>query len=404
MRICILTTSFPLYPGMIAGSFVVEQAQHLVRLGVQVDVVAPHHAGAARHETMEGVEVHRIRYMLPEKWETLCYGAGIPTNLRKSWFARVQLPSLLLSFVFHGLRYARHCDVIQANWSLTGMAGILLGKLLRKPVVLIMYGAEIFVLKDNPLFKIPLKLILKQADHVIAISRYTQEKLIEVQRPRAVSLIPPGVDLDRFKKKLDSSRIRTILATKGIDCSKPMVFALGIFIERKGFKYLIDAVAALQERVPVQLLLGGHGPLKQDLQQQADSLGIKDKVFFLGYVPDEDLPYYYSIVDILVTPGIVDSQGDTEGLGLTLIEAMACETPCVASSVGGIVDIVQDGLNGFLVEPKDVQALADRIRLLCENPELRRKLGQQGRRFVEEHFSWQDKAREILEIHERAVN
>jgi len=396
MRVCILTTSFPLYEGIAVGIHVIEQARHLVKLGVEVDVLAPHHQGALRQETIDGVRVHRFRYMWPEQWQTLCYGAGMPTNIRNSWWARAQLPFLLTFFTLNGLWIARHCDVIQANWSMAGLAGVLLSKVLNKPVVLVMYGAEIFVLKDNPI----LKFIIKQSDHVIGISQYTLDKTIQVQRPQAYSLIPPGVDVNRFRKRADTAHVRRKLAQQGIDFSIPLVFALGKFIERKGFDYLIEAIAMLQESQPVQLMIGGRGPLKEALQQQVSNLGIVDRVVFLDYIPDDELPAYYTVADVCVSPSIIDLQGDTEGLGMVLLEALACETPCVASRVGGIVDIVQDGINGFLVEPKNSAEIADKIQWLISNDELRQEMGTQGRLFVEEHFSWQTKAHEILTVYQ----
>ena len=395
MRVCILTTSFPLYEGIAVGIHVVEQARHLVKLGIDVDVLAPHHQGAKRYEVIDGVQVHRFRYMWPEKWQTLCYGAGIPTNLKNSFWAKAQLPLLELAFLVNGFRHAQDCDIIQANWSIAGLAGIALGKLLNKPVVLVMYGAEIFVLGNNPL----LKFIIRSADHVIAISHYTLEQTIAVQQPKAYSLIPPGVDVQRFQPRKDTAEIERKLTQQGIDLSKPLIFALGKFIERKGFSHLIEAVALLQKKVTVQLMIGGRGPLKGTLQQQAEELGIADRVIFLDYISDDDLPAYYTIADLFVSPSVVDSQGDTEGLGVVLLEALACETPCVASAVGGILDIIKDGRTGFFVEPGNSTAIAGRAWQLINDEDLRHKMGKQGRLSVEKRFSWQVKVQEILRVY-----
>ena len=400
MRVCILTTSFPLYEGIAIGIHVVEQARHLVKLGINVNVLAPHHPGALREENMDGIQVHRFRYMFPERWQTLCYGAGIPTNVRNSWIARLQLPFLWLGFIFKGISVARKSDVIQANWAIAGLAGVILKKLLNKPLVLLMYGAEVFVLGDNFI----LKFIIKHADYVIAISQYTLEQTLTIQHPKAYSLIPPGIDIHRFQKQTDTSHIRDKLELQGIDFSKPLVFALGKFIERKGFTYLIDAIALLQKKCPVQLMIGGRGPLKETLQQQAISLGIADRVIFLDYIPDDELPYYYTVADVFVSPSIFDSQGDTEGLGMVLLEALACQTPCVASAAGGIVDIVQDGINGFLVEPGNAQLLADKILQLINDDEMRLKMGLQGNLYVRENFSWQAKAQQIKEVYQEVVS
>lgn len=399
MRVCILTTSFPLYEGIAVGIHVVEQARSLVKFGQEVTVVAPHHQGAKAAEAMDGIRVRRFRYMWPVKAQTLCYGAGIPTNLRRSWWARLQLPLLTAAFFFAGLRYGRDSDVIQANWAIAGFAGILLGKVLGKPVVLVMYGAEVFVLGRNPL----LRFILRHADHVIAISQYTLEKTLAVQPPQAYSLIPPGLDVRRFQPAADTRAARDYLAGRGVDFSRPLVMALGKFIERKGFAYLVAAISHLQRDYPVQLMIGGRGPLKEALQQQAADLGIADKVFFLGYIPDEEMPAYYTLADVFVSPSVVDSQGDTEGLGMVLLEANACETPCVASATGGIVDIIVDGVNGYLARPADADDLAAQIKRLLDDPEQRRRMGQQGRQRVIDHFAWEIKARQILAVYEEVL-
>ena len=399
MRVCILTTSFPLYEGIAVGIHVIEQARHLVKLGQDVTVLAPHHQGAPAAETIDGIRVRRFRYMWPAPAQTLCYGAGIPTNLRRSWWARLQLPFLVAAFFFAGIRHARHCDVIQANWSIAGFAGIFLSKLLRKPLVLVMYGAEIFVLGRNPL----LKFILRHADHVIAISQYTLEKTLDVQQPRAYTLIPPGLDIHRFHPAADVSAIRAQLAARGIDFSRPLIMALGKFIERKGFAHLITAIATLQKQHPAQLMIGGRGPLKDTLRQQAADLGIADRVFFLDYIPDADLPAYYTLADIFVSPSVIDSQGDTEGLGMVLLEANACETPCVASAIGGIVDVIVDGENGYLARPADPDDLATQIRRLLDDPRQRREMGRKGRQRVITHFAWEVKARQILDVYQEVI-
>lgn len=399
MRVCILTTSFPLYEGIAVGIHVVEQARSLVKSGQEVIVLAPHHQGAKTAETMDGIGVRRFRYLWPARAQTLCYGAGIPTNLRRSWWARLQLPFLVTAFFLAGLRYARDSDVIQANWAIAGFAGILLGKVLGKPVVLVMYGAEVFVLGRNPL----LRFILRHVDHVIAISQYTLEKTLAVQQPQAYSLIPPGLDVHRFQRAADTAVVRDYLAARGVDFSRPLIMALGKFIERKGFSYLIAAIAQLQTDYPVQLMIGGRGPLKEALQQQAAGLGIADKVFFLDYIPDEEMPAYYTLADVFVSPSVVDSQGDTEGLGMVLLEANACETPCVASATGGIVDIILDGLNGYLARPADSDDLATQIKRLLDYPDLRRQMGQQGRQRVVDQFAWDVKVGQILAVYEEVA-
>jgi glycosyltransferase involved in cell wall biosynthesis len=397
VRVCILTTSFPLYEGIAVGIHVIEQAHHLVKLGVEVDVLAPHHRGALRKETINGVRVRRVRYMWPERCQTLCYGGGIPTNLKNGLWAKLQLPFLLLALFLGVVRVARRSDLIHAHWSLSGLIGVLAGKLLRKPVVLMMHGAEVYVLKGNPL----IKFVLEQADYVLCNSSFTLSKVLQISTPRACNVIAPGVDIQRFRPDVNLS----VFFEREPDVPKerPLLFALGKFIERKGFSYLMEAMALLNREPAPFLMIGGRGPLKKQLQSQAQDLGIADRVKFLDYIPDDCIPAYYAAADVFALPSVVDERDDTEGLGVVLLEALACETPCVASNVGGIPDVITDGLNGFLVEAGDPAALACRIRELTVTGKLRREMGRQGRRFVKERFSWQSKACELLSVYKELV-
>lgn len=397
MRICILTTSFPLYEGIAVGIHVIEQARHLVKLGVEVNVLAPHHQGALRQETIDGVRVRRFRYVLPERWQILCYGAGIPTNLKNSLWAKLQLPLLLMALFLNTVKLAQNSDLIHAHWSLTGLAGVLAGKLLNKPVVLMMHGAEVYVLKGNPL----IKFVLEQADYVLCNSSFTLSKILEISRPKAYAIVAPGVDVERFRPDVDLSVFHK--REPDISANRPLVFALGKFIERKGFPHLIDAVASLSEDPAPYLMIRGRGPLKEQLQRQVRERGIVDRVKFLDYIPDDCIPAYYAAADVFVLPSVVDERDDTEGLGVVLLEALACKTPCVASNVGGIPEVITDGLTGFLVEPGNSLALADKIMQLIVEDDLRLEMGKRGRLFVKEHFSWQTKACEIFQVYQTVL-
>jgi len=379
------------------GIHVIEQARHLVKLGVEVDVVAPHHYGAARQEVIDGIRVHRFRYMLPERWQTLCYGAGIPTNLKDSLWAKLQLPLFLLALFPNTIRLARNSDLLHAHWSLTGLVGVLAGKLLGKPVILMMHGAEVYVLKGNPL----LRFVIEQADYVLCNSSFTVSKILEISQPKAYDVIAPGVDTERFRPDVDLSVFHK--REPDIPTDRPLVFALGKFIERKGFPYLIDAIASLSEDPTPYLMIGGRGPLKEQLQRQVQERGIADRVKFLNYIPDDCIPAYYAAADVFVLPSVVDERDDTEGLGVALLEALACRTPCVASNVGGIPDVITDGLNGLLVESANSQALADKILQLIVEDDLRLEMGKQGRLFVKEHFSWQTKVCEIFQVYQTVL-
>jgi glycosyltransferase involved in cell wall biosynthesis len=397
MRVCVLTTSFPLYKGIAVGIHVIEKARHLAKLGVEVDVLAPHHHGAARREVIDGIQVRRFRYVLPERWQTLCYGAGIPTNLKRSLWAKLQLPLFLLALFPNAIRMARKSDLIHAHWSLTGLVGVLVGRLLGKPVVVMMHGAEVYVLKSNPV----IRFVVEQADYVLCNSSYTLERILEISRPKAHAVVSPGVDTERFRPGVDLSVFRQ--REPDIPMDRPLVFALGKFIERKGFPYLIDAMALLTQNPAPFLMIRGRGPLEAQLRRRVKERGIEHRVKFLDHIPDDCIPAYYGAADVFALPSIVDRREDTEGLGVVLLEALACGTPCVASRVGGIVDIITEGLNGYLVEPASPKALAKRISRLITDDRLREEMGRQGRESIEKRFAWRVQAQEILDVYRKIV-
>jgi glycosyltransferase involved in cell wall biosynthesis len=396
MRVCILTTSFPLHKGIAIGTHVFEQARHLVELGVHVDVVAPHHKGAPWHEIVNGISVYRFRYMWPERLQTLCYGAGIPTNLRKNMWAKLQLPFLILMLFINTLRVARRSDLIHAHWSLSGLPGIIAGKLLNKPVGVMLHHGNIS-LRSDPL----IEFVAKKSNIVLCNSSYTLSKVLQGDISEKCKVISPGVDIKRFKPQVNKSLFFS--REPEIPRNRPLILSLGRLIGLKGFEYLIDAMHMIHTDPLPYLLIGGRGPLRKKLKQYIQQKGLEGRIKLVGHVPYEFIHHYHSAADVFILPSIIDREGNTEGLGVVLLEALACCTPCIASNVGGIPDIVKNGKNGFLVEPKNPEALANKITTLIENEVLKQKMSHYGRRFVEERFSWKTKAQELYDTYQKLI-
>lgn len=395
--ILVLTTSFPLDSTSIAiGSFVFEKCRHLVNNGLNVKVIAPHSGNAKKREIINGIKICRFKYFFPTRFQMLAYGAGIPTNIRISYLSKIQLPFFILAFLLATIREAKKYDIIHCHWSLAGLIGVLTARLFNKKIVLMMHGAEIFVYSDNPL----LKLIIKNVDFLISNSTFTEMKILAVCHPKNHMVIPPGIDLNRFSPKPVSNEIH-----KNLNISQTDVFvlAIGNFIPRKGFDYLIEALDVIvnQEGITrIKIGIGGRGPLRDKYEKMVKKYSLADYVIFLGFIKDEDLPSYYSAADIFVLPSIVDSRGDTEGLGVVLLEANACRKPVIGSRVGGIPDVIKDGVNGLLVEPKNPRDLAEKIIKLAQNSESREQMGNNGRHIVEENFNWEVIAKRIIDIYD----
>ena len=150
-------------------------------------------------------------------------------------------------------------------------------------------------------------------------------------------------------------------------------------IERKGHHILLEALRNMPERERLRILIFGKGPQREVLERLVREMGLEEIVRFTGF--RNDLPRWMGALDMLVHPALM------EGMGISLLQASAAKVPVVASDVGGIPEAVRNGENGILVPPNDAVALRAAIRKLIHNPELRRQLGETGRRIVTEEFS-----------------
>lgn len=393
--VLVLTTSFPLNDAIAVGIHVIEKCRGLVKNGYDVTVLAPNdHTGRSR-EIIDGITVKRFTYFLPKRSQRLAYGAGIPTNLKRSVLAKIQLPFFMLVFLVRGLLESRKHDLIHCHWSIAGFVGVMVKKLTGKKMVYMQHGAEVFVLGDHPV----VRMVLKNCDYLICNSSFTEKRSLEVYPVKRHSVVSPGVDVHRFYPQ---HRIDNLRKNLGIGEEEIFLMTIGKFIPRKGIRYLIEAMNVLvneRNKVRYKLRIGGRGPLKTEYEALIANFGLQDYVDFLPYIPDDDIPSYYTEADIFVLPSIVDDRGDTEGLGVVYLEANACETPVLGTDVGGIVDAIEDGVSGYFIGEKDVADIADKIELLGEDPELRKRLGLQGRKRIEEKFNWNEIARRIIEIY-----
>ena len=382
MRILHLTTSFPRNPSDPAGVFILELAKHLINKKLEIDVAAPHAPYEETRETINGIVIRRLRYFLPTRLQCLCYGAGMPANLKKSHLAKIQLPFLGLVFLFHTLIHAKKYDLIHAHWNLTGLAAIIVKKFLKIPVVVNVHHGNTF-----SRISVLDKYIFERADCVVCNSTFTQNILLKSCTPKKCVIIPPGVDT-------------TLFCPNGEPRKTNSLFAMGRLIEWKGFHFLFHALKDLKNEFPdIHLYLAGDGPERQTLLNLAIGLGVDSCITFLGNIPNWKTVDYFRSADVFVLPSIVDAGGNTEGLGVVLLEAMSCGTPCVASSVGGITDIVKNGYNGFLTKPGSPQDIKEKIFFLLKNKEHRQIMGRNARSFIESNYAYKQKSSDQFSIY-----
>lgn len=399
MKICMLATTFPRSIEDSSGQWIFWQGRSLVELGAEVTIIAPHDGNTRLHETVDGLEIHRFHYWWPPSAQKLCYGAGIPTNVRRNRWVAMQLPTLEAGFLAAALRYGRNADLYSAHWSFAAMSAIAAAKLTRKPAVTTAYSAEYIPKALRPINRF----IIGNSSGMVSISNYTHRLVEQIGTPRQHLVIGIGVNPEKIAPAdFDAHGFR---ASLGIRDDEMFVFAIGRLVERKGYSILIEAVHRLIEKGrKVRLLLGGRGPLHDELQAQIDAAGIGDRARLLGFIEDSELRKYMKSADVLVMPSIVDQTGDTEGLGVPALEAMANGTAVVASEIGGIVDIVQHGKTGLLVSPGDSQALATSIECLMDDASLQASLITNGYDLVSDFYTWGKISNRTLEFYEKILS
>ncbi len=382
MKVLVVASAFPRAAGDIITPWLVEMIHRLQERGIAVEVLAPAYRGSGDH-VVHGVRVHRFRYA-PARWETLTHDQTAPDRVRKQPSFLALVPFYMLSGSVAAVRLARSggFDVVHALWPVPhGLIGIAAKHFARVPLVCTFFGVELtWVDAQLPFLRPLLRAIVRASDAVTAISSYTAERLKQVAPDADPAVIPFGAAVDAPTALL-RDRLR----------SPSGVFELlfvGRLVERKGVHVLLQALAQLRSSHAVCLRIVGDGPERVALESRVAALGVEDQVTFEGVIPREQLEEHFASCDGVVLPAVTDAKGDTEGLGVVLIEAMSYGRPVIASAVGGIIDIVKHEETGLLVPPGDPAALAAAIGRYASDPTFAHAVAACGREYVAREFSW----------------
>ena len=359
---------------------------HLKKAGLDIQVLAPAYKGLKSHE-IDGVKVNRFRYA-PASWEFLTHEEGAPSKMaNKPWLQLLAIPYIISGF-FKCIKICRKFkpDVIHAHWPFPH-AYIALGaaKLFKIPLVLNFHGAELLLIRKKKWVKPLLKFAISQAQAVFANSSFTASK-IKALRNVEIEWSPYGTTLE--SSPCHPREGGDLLSPHAVDGKFKILF-VGRHIERKGICYLIEAAKYLP-RDQFEIRIVGVGDLTEELKKLASESATPNsaEIIFTGKLSPEALANEYRTANGFTLPAIVDSKGDTEGLGVVLIEAMELGLPIVASNVGGIPDVVIDGETGILVPEKDPEALANAYKRLASNPELISQLLAGSQKRIAECFTW----------------
>jgi phosphatidylinositol alpha-1,6-mannosyltransferase len=244
-----------------------------------------------------------------------------------------------------------------------------------------------------------LRRIGEGTDTITYLGEYTRSRIAAALTPAAAARmvrLPPGVDEKTFHPASGGDAVRARLGLT----DRPVVVCVSRLVPRKGQDTLILALPRILREVPdAVLLIVGGGPYADDLKQLAVRTGVDASVRFTGAVPWAELPAHYGAGDVFAMPCRTRRRGlDVEGLGIVYLEASATGLPVVAGDSGGAPDAVLDGETGWVVPGGSPAPTADRIVTLLADPELRRRMGDRGRQWVEDAWRWDLLAQRLRDL------
>jgi len=356
MRILVCSNTFPQAEDDGSPRFVYDLCQALAHTA-EVTVLAPGPAGARPQERLGLVDVERFGYVLPSSAQQLAYRAEIPDNLRRSRLAKLQE----LTFVLAQARAIRHVvsareiDVVHSHWILPqGLsAAIARGRRRRFQHVVTLHGGDAYLLRQVALGRLLARYVLDRADRVVAVSRNVRANLDATLGESSGAVIQPmGVHVARFRTG----------AVAESPFPQGFLLVIAQLIKLKGVDVLLRALPHVRKQHPgVGLLVVGDGPEATPLIGLVHELGLDEAVQFVGTRTHSAIAALLRGCRAAVVPSVVDADGRAEGMPTVVGEALAAGARVVASRVGGIPDIIEDGRNGWLAEPGASGDLAAKI-------------------------------------------
>jgi colanic acid/amylovoran biosynthesis glycosyltransferase len=395
MKVAFVVSVFP----ALSETFILNQLTGLIDRGHEVDVFSEHQgASAEQHPAIDAYELQRRTFYaprMPESW-TLRAVKGLWLLLRHGWKAplvclrslnvlRYGRPSASLWLLFQTIPFLRRgsYDVVHCHFGPNGTKGMMLRECgaVRGPLVTAFYGYDVsqHVRKYGPGVY---RSLFRAGDRFLAITKKMSHQLVQFGCDEAkVTVHPIGVDCTVFPYSPRSAP----------GTSRPVrILTIARLVEKKGIEYGIRAVATLIHGTrKFEYRIAGDGPLRPDLQQMINTMGLQDSVTLLGGKPQPEIIALFRASDILLAPSVTAGDGDQEGSPVVLMEAMASGVPVVTTEHAGIPEVVENGVSGFLAPERDVRALVRHIDYLLANPDSWAAVSRAARAHIEEHYDVQ---------------
>ena len=401
IKVLVLSHMYPNNSHPNSGIFIHNQIKHLLKEGCSVKVISPvpyapnmlnfnatwkKYNEIYKQKVIDGVHVSYPRYIrFPGSWfhslscYTMYWGIQNVTNLIMKEFN----PDIL------------HVHTVTTD----GYVGMLINEKYKLPIVCSLRGSDIntYPYRDK-LTMLLTKKVLSKADQIVSVSHALKSTAETIANPlRPIRVLHNGCDLMDFSfNEEDRIAIRKDL---GIMNNDRVIIFVGDIKKIKGVFELINSFITLKAKYSdIHLIVLGEGPENNNIKNIIHLNNMNNNVHLIGTRPHHEISKWLSASDIFALPTY------NEGLPNVVLEAMACGLPVVATSVGGIPEIVEDGKSGILIKKKDPVSLAKAIESLLSDVKLAKIMGMKGREIAESKFSWQKNSETLIEIYNEVIS
>ena len=294
-------------------------------------------------------------------------------------------------------------DIIHAHWVLPNAVPAALAARVRGlPLVISLHGSDVFLAEQAPPLSLAAAGAMQAAAGITACSGDLRDRALRLgARDENFAVVPYGVDASTFQP--DPTAAAQVRAELSIDHAAPLVISVSRLVYKKGLTYLLAAFpTVLQQHPTAALVLAGYGDLREELERQAEQLGIANRVFFPGQLDRVQAARYIAAADVYAVPSVRDQSGNVDGLPNALLEGMGVGRPIIASRVAGIPEVIDHERHGLLVAERDVAGLAQAITRLLDNREFAAQLGAAARQRVLTELTWDATAAQFEQVYARA--
>jgi len=390
MNICIFAKGLPVHIKGGMERHIEDLVNGLIKRSHEITIITTKHPNGIKKEIRENLRIYYV-------------GNKSLKYTKKFYYESAKL--------FERLHKEEKFDIIHSQ-SFAG-AGIIKYKASKLPIIITLHGTFLneiksalnsnslkgYVLASYLFLKMLAdksdRLLLSNANKIITVSYQLcndVKKQYNIPEEKLI-VIPNGININKFRPtNVDDLREKLNLSGK-------VILTVGRIEKQKGYHLLLKILPDILKNHDVKLVIVGTGSYLPNLKKMAVKLDISDKVIFTGKVSDNDLLKYYNLADIFAFPTL-----RMEGLPLVILEAMACEIPVVASRIGGIPTVIENGRDGFLIEPSNLKELKDKILMLLEDERLAKRIGKNARSKVVKKFSVDKMSDDTIKVYEEVIS